>query len=144
MVKSVVKSKEKSETKLTLTSFGKLRGRFKMRMWMIPVACLCGVHLRAEHYEIHKAAGNLRRSGRWATALVRKGFLEPQNFVTRHDGIAEEMLRRGYRHLSPLEFSGIAFEDGAVDEARSYRDLAGRCPGCRKRIQEHLGKEASL
>ncbi|HLK46254.1 MAG TPA: hypothetical protein VKT18_09695, partial [Acidimicrobiales bacterium] len=50
----------------------------------------------------------------------------------RHDELAREMVRRGYRHDSPLlaDFDEAA-APGVVDERASLRELASRCEECR-------------
>lgn len=99
-----------------------------MRMWMINTQKLCKQHLLGEHFEIHKAVGNLNHKGTWAKSLVANGFLEPQNFSSRHDALVKEMLKRGYKHNSPLN---ARFElVGKVRRARAIRDLKERCRFC--------------
>jgi len=106
-----------------------------MRMWLINPKMLCRQHLLGEHYELHVLVSNLRHSGKWARALVSGGYLEPQNALARHDKLAEEMHRRGYRHDSELSVDGLALPEGKVDVARSVRDLKGRCAECRRRMR---------
>ena len=102
-------------------------------MWMIEPELLCRQHLLGEHFEIHKAAGNLRHSGKWTKSLTRKGFLEPQNFLSRHNKLVIEMERRGFMHNSPLNVSDIDLPDGNVNTEMSVRDLRKRCGECLKR-----------
>ena len=106
-----------------------------MRMWNVNPAMLCRQHLLGEHNEIHKALGNLRHSGSWTRALTAKGFLEPQNFVKRHAQLVREMLRRGYRHASPLDVSGIDLPEGKIDVDMSIKDLQSRCEECFKECE---------
>ena len=101
-----------------------------MRMWQINPKMLCRQHLLGEHNEIHKAVGNLRHSGIWARSLVAKGFLEPQNFLKRHDELVSEMLGRGFNHKSPLEIKGLELPIGKVDVNKSIKDLKERCKEC--------------
>ena len=106
-----------------------------MRMWIgIEPKQLCGQHLLGEHNEIHKALGNLNNSRTWAESLTKDGYLEPQNFQTRHDELAEEMLRRGYKHNSPLIINGTKLPVGHVNRNRSLSDLLNRCKECEERI----------
>jgi len=101
-----------------------------MRMWMIKLEKMCRQHLLGEHNEIHKMIGNLRNSRHWAENLTRKGFLEPQNALTRHDELAKEMISRGFNHNSPLNILGITFPSGHVDVSKSMKDLSNRCKNC--------------
>lgn len=107
---------------------------FLMRMWMIEPAKLCRQHLLGEHFEIHKAVGNLRHSGKWAKSLTQRGFLEPQNFLSRHNELAAEMEKRGFNHNSPLDISGVKLDIGNVDTKKSVRDLKARCWDCLKSL----------
>lgn len=109
-------------------------------MWMLNPKFMCRQHLIGEHGEIHKAIGNLRRSGRWAKNLIAKGYLEPQNFRKRHDELEEEMLRRGYKHFSPLtkyKFSESLY--GKIDRKKALKDITERCEECRKNFKEVYG-----
>lgn len=103
-----------------------------MRNWNIKPELMCRQHLLGEHFEIHKAIGNLRNSGKWVRNLTAKGFLEPQNFLVRHNSIVGEMERRGFNHNSPLDVSGINLPIGNVDVQKSIIDLEKRCGECLK------------
>ncbi len=105
--------------------------RILMRMWMVKPELLCRQHLLGEHFEIHKAVGNLRNSGKWTKSLTERGFLEPQNFLSRHNSLVKEMKRRGFAHNSPLNVSNIHLETGNIDIEKSVRDLRERCSDCR-------------
>jgi hypothetical protein len=105
-----------------------------MRNWMIKPSLLCNRHLLGEHFEIHKAVGNLKHTGKWVRALTDKGFLEPQNFSKRHDRLVKEMFKRGINHNSPLDVKGVEFPNGRVDVKLSLRDLKKRCKDCRRNL----------
>lgn len=96
---------------------------------------MCRQHLLGEHYEIHKAIGNLKNSRKWAESLSKKGFLEPQNALKRHDILVKEMRRRGYSHKSSLKTKGIKLPKGKVNLERAIKDLVKRCKECRKLIR---------
>ena len=102
-------------------------------MWNINPSKLCTQHLLGEHFEIHKAIGNLRHSRKWAESLTAKGYLEPQNSLKRHDKLAKEMLKRNMNHKSPLDIKEIELPIGKVDVRKSIKDLNKRCRECRKR-----------
>jgi len=101
-----------------------------MRMWMIEPKSLCRQHLLGEHFEIHKAIGNLKNSGKWTKSLTERGFLEPQNFISRHEELVVEMTRRGFNHNSPLDTEGVELSIGKVNIQKSIRDLKLRCKNC--------------
>jgi Pyrimidine dimer DNA glycosylase len=101
-----------------------------MRMWMVDPVLMCRRHLLGEHVECHMIRGSVRR-GRTLTGFVQTGLVDSRQLVRRHDELATEMLRRGYRHESLL----IAdFDDtsapGDVDVSASLRELAARCKEC--------------
>lgn len=107
----------------------------EMRNWNINPKLLCRQHLLGEHFEIHKAVGNLRHSGKWTISLTNKGFLEPQNFLKRHNQLIKEMIKRGFKHNSPLEIKELKLPMGKVDIKKSIKDLKNRCKECKKRIE---------
>jgi hypothetical protein len=109
-----------------------------MRMWNIDVRKMCNQHVLGEHFEIHKLIGNLRNSRTWAESLTLKGFLEPQNALARHDKLAQEMCRRGMKHLSPLDVKGVKLPKGKVNIKKSKKDLIKRCKNCRKLLAKAL------
>lgn len=104
---------------------------------MVPPALLCRSHLLGEHVECHMLASTLRR-GRSVAGYIRNGLIEPLSLGARHDALAAEMARRGYRHASPLGAvrTGHLPADQRrhrVDEAASLRGLTRRCAECRAR-----------
>ncbi len=103
-----------------------------MRMWMLPPRKLCRRHLLGEHVEIHMAVASLRL-GKSLDGFIAKGLLELSSLRKRHDELAEEMVRRGYRHASPLGRVPRRRE-GKVDRRRSAAELAARCPDCRQAL----------
>lgn len=62
------------------------------------------------------------------------GVVEVRSLRKRHDALAREMIRRGYRHDSPLpEFPSVK-KGGEVDRSASLRELLRRCPECRRNL----------
>ena len=103
-----------------------------MRMWMINTTLLCRNHLLGEHGEIHKHRHNFVKGH---SIKGRRGAIEPMAMKSRHDELADEMLRRGYKHESPYEqpdLSHYALEDRSmkVDRVESLSLLLGRCNQC--------------
>lgn len=105
-----------------------------MRMWMVPPRLMCRKHLLGEHVEIHMLEGHLRR-GKSIDGFLLRGLLEPHSMRTRHDAIAAEMARRGYRHQSPLP-PVLTTHNGHVNTYDSLAELYRRCIDCRARIKE--------
>jgi len=106
-----------------------------MRMWNIDPRKMCNQHLLGEHFEIHKMIGNLRHSRTWAESLTKKGFLEPQNALTRHNKLVREMLKRKIKHKSPLNVKKVDLPQGKVDVKKSKKDLIKRCKNCRRLLK---------
>jgi len=104
-----------------------------MRMWMTDPATMCRKHLLGEHGEIHKHRHNFVRGH---SIAGRRGQIEPLAMGTRHDALACEMVRRGYRHASPYAMPDLTgygdLTSWLVDVEQSERDLANRCEECQK------------
>ena len=105
-----------------------------MRMWMINPRLLCRNHLLGEHNEIHKLVGCLRLN-RSIRLYLEKGFLEPQNIISRHNQLANEMLRRNYQHKTPIDVLTTQ-HIGKVNRNKSVMDLISRCKVCKENISE--------
>jgi len=101
-----------------------------MRMWMVDPHTMCRKHLLGEHVEIHMLAGSLLR-GRSIAGFLRDKILEPRAMVWRHEALATEIIRRGYKHASPLPALLVQPPAGKVDTAVSDTELRRRCPECR-------------
>lgn len=76
-----------------------------MRIWDIPPDKLCRNHLLGEHNELH-AIWNILTQGKKGYAdhpetKRWRGKLKALFMV--HEGIAQEMVERGYNHQSPLD-----------------------------------------
>lgn len=80
-----------------------------MRIWDIPVERLCRNHLLGEHRELHAI---------WSVIVDdRKGYSKHPEVLRwqgrlgalwlRHEQQKDEMLRRGYSHLSPLYLDDV-------------------------------------
>ena len=76
-----------------------------VRIWDLDAASLCDKHLLGEHRELH-AIWSILTTGKRGYAhhpetLRWRGRLAA--LYARHDEQVEEMLRRGFRHRSPLD-----------------------------------------
>ncbi len=95
---------------------------------MVPPRKMCRKHLLGEHVEIHMVVATLRL-GKSVAGFLEKGLLELHNLHRRHDQLVTEMLRRGYRHRSPLG-PVPRQRAGKIDRKANARELARRCPEC--------------
>lgn len=111
-----------------------------MRMWMVDPAIMCRKHLLGEHVETHMFYGSMNK-GINLDGYIANNLLEADSLATRHEALAKEMVRRGYRHHSPmlpenvqtiLEYYPKRVLASTVDVAASLEDLLARCPDCRR------------
>lgn len=102
---------------------------------MVDPAKMCRRHLLGEHNEIHMLIGSISRKKN-LSGFLKNHLIEPLSVKTRHDELAEEMIRRGYSHKSPidsipdLEYLGKSSRT-KVDSEKNYRELVNRCEICR-------------
>lgn len=107
-----------------------------MRMWMVDPRLLCDKHLLGEHGELHKFIPTFRKGYRVDKRFSPVVQIQFKGYRERHDAIAEEMLRRGMNHKSPLpelpDFESIypEYYDKTVDISISMEDLKSRCNKC--------------
>ncbi len=108
-------------------------GLFMTRMWMVDPKILCRQHLLGEHAEIHMIAANLRLD-RSIEGYIQINAIEPKSVKQRHDELVEEMVFRGMKHRSPLDFSTELYHEVVVDRSVSLKLLIGRCHRCAERF----------
>jgi len=76
-----------------------------MRIWDISPQKLCRQHLLGEHSELHAIwsilVHNKKGFSKHPEVLRWKGKLKA--LYLRHEELVKEMLRRGYKHNSPLD-----------------------------------------
>lgn len=99
-----------------------------MRMWLLPPSCHCRKHLLGAHVECHMLAGALAK-GKNLGRLLSDGFVDPSKVQEYHDALVEEMLRRGYKHRSPLVCDSEI--RGEIDVKKNALDLRARCSECK-------------
>lgn len=100
---------------------------------MIDPKILCRKHLLGEHGEIHKHRHNFVKRHRMDG---RKGQIEPEAMESRHDDLAKEMLRRGYKHQSPFEQPDTSYlPEMRVNPEDALKDLITRCEECKERYE---------
>lgn len=108
---------------------------------MVDPTLLCDKHLLGEHGEIHKHLPSFRKgykiSGRFNPFIQ----IQLNAILSRHDELAQEMIKRGMNHKSPLkdipDLKNIYpdFYDLKVDVEYSINDLCKRCENCKSRIK---------
>jgi hypothetical protein len=93
---------------------------------------MCRQHLLGEHNEIHKHRHNFVKKHKMHNRILW-GQIDAHNMKKRHDLLAEEMLRRGYKHKSPYEQPDV----GYLPELEvSLMNSFGKCEECKKRSLE--------
>ncbi len=109
-----------------------------MRIWDVPPEKLCRNHLLGEHSELHAVWSILTQGkqgyARHPEVLRWKGKLKA--LYLKHEEIVAEMLRRGYRHNSPLDgklATGSAEQDTFVDSPEEQKRIL-RKKGCGCRV----------
>lgn len=112
-----------------------------MRMWMVDPTILCRQHLLGEHLECHMFGGTLKQKIKM-DGYIQNNLFEPSSLISRHNILAEEMLRREMKHVSVLELPNDIFkylppnfQNRKVNVVNSLDDLIRRCPRCRARYQ---------
>jgi len=103
-----------------------------MRQWNVPVEYLCQKHLIGEHVENHSFLGCIKK-GTSLKGYIEKGLVEVHNIKSRHDELANEMIKRGYNHKTPIEEFECQ-EIGYVNTTENIQELIKRCPKCKERI----------
>lgn len=111
------------------------------RMWMGDPSEMCGNHLLGEHKEIHQLVGSLKR-GLGVKGYIRNNCIEIGSIQKRHDELVTEMLKRGWKHESPIPYQEEIIQytkhltpeevKYIVDVEASDRDRFGRCIRCRR------------
>lgn len=109
-----------------------------MRMWNVNPELLCRQHLLGCHTEMHMFIGCMKK-GTSLKGYIEKGLVEVQHIKREHDRIAEEMVKRGYRHLTPLE-QNICYDAGYVNSEQNINELRNRCEKCKQRIERRIEK----
>ncbi|MGC9308655.1 MAG: pyrimidine dimer DNA glycosylase/endonuclease V [Thermoplasmatota archaeon] len=99
-----------------------------MRIWDVPPAELCRLHLLGEHRELHAIWSILvnDKKGYRNHPEVQRWQGKRAALYRRHAMLVEEMRRRGYRHCSPLDSSeatGEVTQDCYVDTLAVQRRL---------------------
>jgi hypothetical protein len=110
-------------------------------MWLVDPKIMCQKHLCSEHAEHHMFLGSMKKRKKLDKFFLHN-CLEPQSLRLRHQELADEMIARGYKHISPLEdpwiFMNYLTEEQKnyrIDKGASLKNLLERCPICFQRYQ---------
>ena len=109
---------------------------------MLSPKLLCNKHLLGEHGELHKFIPTFKKGYRVDKRVSPIVQIQFKGYQERHDALAEEMIKRGMNHKSPLpelpDFKSIYKEyyEKTVDISNSINDLTMRCERCKERIND--------
>ena len=107
-----------------------------MRMWLVNPRLLCRKHLLGEHVEMHMFKSTILL-GRNVEGFLNRGLLDIGNIKHRHDELMLELIRRGYKHNSPMKRFNEGEEAKTVNIKNNLLELSHRCKECRKLIINH-------
>lgn len=111
-----------------------------MRMWLVDPEVMCRKHLLGEHVEMHMYLGSMKQR-KAMLGYLAKNLLEPSVLYNRHEELAAEIERRGWKHNSPMDpaevssatrYLGNYAMSIAVDKKAALDELHLRCPDCRR------------
>lgn len=119
-----------------------------IRMWNVPVSILCRKHLLGEHVECHMMASHLMKKGKIDNMIINN-LIEPSTLIKRHDELATEMLKRGYKHRSPIINVSINYlpkeqQKYKIDADLSLKDLLERCTNCKLNFSSSIIDQSSV
>jgi hypothetical protein len=101
-------------------------------MWLVNPQFMCRKHLLGEHVELHMIVGCINR-GTSLEGYYENGLINTAKIRIRHEELAKEIAKRGYKHNSPLpEFKDP--ERGVVDILKNLLDLTERCEECKAKV----------
>jgi hypothetical protein len=113
------------------------------RMWMGKVNTMCKNHLLGEHKEIHQLIGQLKKKMS-IDGYIKNNCIEISSIESRHNEIVNEMISRGYNHMSPIpsqkEINSISKylpesqRSYIVDVKSSNKDRYARCDSCLRMV----------
>lgn len=116
-----------------------------MRLWMTDPEIMCDKHLMGEHFETHMFYGSIKLK-RKMNGFVDNNKLEIKSLKKRHDELAKEMIRRGFKHNSELKDDlNLSYLDEnlinkEIDKVESLKDLVSRCLECSLRYLKKYGE----
>ncbi len=106
------------------------------RNWMINPRIHCRNHLLGAHCECHMVVGILRKKTR-IDGFIKNHCIEVSSLIKYHDILADEMLRRGGNHNTPItsipDISHLTEHqiNFKIDRDYSFNLLITRCDICK-------------
>ena len=107
-----------------------------MRMYNIDPSFLCRKHLLGEHVELHMMVGSIKNGKPSVSGWARAGLLDTYLLNVRHTAVSEEMLRRGYKHESPLDDDYSTVHEGRLNLIQDLSKIK-QCPECKKMRKDY-------
>jgi len=116
-----------------------------MRMWLANPRIMCQKHLCGEHLEMHMFLGTLKKRKK-VDGYIANNLFEPRSLYQRHKDLADEMIRRDYKHKSPLYEIDCTWildlsneqQYWEIDKDLALKDLLDRCPECHSNYERLL------
>ena len=106
-----------------------------MRMWNVDPSKMCRQHLLGEHLEMHMFVGALAKN-KMLSGYINGGLVHIANICNRHDQLVKEMVKRGYKHKTPvmlpktLGINLIDYETNNINIEENEKELHNRCNNC--------------
>ena len=107
-----------------------------MRIWDLPVSCLCNQHLLGEHHELHCIYNIITKDkkgfARHPEVMRWRGKLSA--LILRHKKQVIEMTKRYMNHQSPILFvhNDCPVQDTFWQSPEKQRELLrARCENCK-------------
>lgn len=103
---------------------------------MVDPSIMCRKHLLGEHVELHMFVGSIN-NGINIRGYIRDNLCEPSSIRSRHEELVDEMIKRGYKHNSPLpEFCYV--DKTLINTSKSLAELLSRCKECNNRYDSRI------
>jgi len=112
-------------------------------MWLVDPRILCRQHLLGAHVELHMFIGTIKKKIK-VDGYLKNNCLQPRMIYQEHLNLINEMIRRGYKHNSPLYehecfcISNLTNEQQywEIDKIKSLQLLLSKCPRCKSTFDE--------
>ena len=107
-----------------------------MRMWMLDPKMMCMKHIVGEHGEIHKHRHNFVKKYNISGRIKPIVQICPELMEKRHNELVAYLKTHKSPYIQP-NLSHLSDEErfAEVDIEYNKKDLASRCPECKKLIK---------
>ncbi len=106
-----------------------------MKMWSILPATMCDQHILGEHVDMHVFADWMRHRREEPWHYIKNGMVNVNAVTSRHDVLAEEMVKRSRTHNSPaITFTIWRFHrtHDELDLIANIAALHALCAACKE------------